>query len=794
VLLSGAIVPGPGPLRLHRPQLTVRGQASPELMPEPRAQHVSALVAREAEAFWVEVHGLVRSTQNRGPFLVMQLEEEGRAFRAQISNLDQSRYPPLAGCRVRLHGVSAVDDGRNPDFVHVMVPDVGYMRIEEDSEIDAPTPGLRVLTTASQVRELSAGEAAKGYPVRLEAVVTYNDPEMRLLFVQDKTAGIYVEAWRHIHYVRAGDRVLVTGRSSPGLFAPIVDRPRLRVLGRGGLPEAPRVPPEQLMRGRYDSQWVEVEGVVHTATLRRPGAVVGMDAGGVPISVEIPGHAGLDLAAQLVNARVRVRGVCRSITTLKGQLAGTALNSPGLGALTVLTPPPREPFALPLQSIKTLLHFARGQAWDHRVRVRGIVTYSAAGEMYIRDDTGGLLVQLAGAPGHAVGDEVDVIGFAVPGEYSPALQDAETRLTGGAGAVASPAAITAEQAQSGRYDGELVQLEARLLDAVRVSGRQQLSLQAGPYLFTATLPVDESSSARVGSRLRLTGICAVSTNEHRLPQGFRLLLRSAGDVGIVRAAPFWTPQKAAWAAAALASVAGLALAWGVAMRRRVAAQSAIIWHRVKRETELQERQRIARELHDSLEQNLTGVSLSLGAASLIASNTMQEHLRHAIEQVRTTIAEVHRAVWELREDLVDARGLAAALGDIGQQLASCSATPIEVRTSVHGGPHPFSVPVENDLLRIGQEALTNAVKHGKASLIEVELRYEGHIFTLRVRDNGRGFDAGLAAPPGHFGLIGMRERARHIQADLHVRSAVGGGTEVLVTVPMPQPLALRQTG
>jgi signal transduction histidine kinase len=101
--------------------------------------------------------------------------------------------------------------------------------------------------------------------------------------------------------------------------------------------------------------------------------------------------------------------------------------------------------------------------------------------------------------------------------------------------------------------------------------------------------------------------------------------------------------------------------------------------------------------------------------------------------------------------------------------------------------------VENNLLRIGQEALTNAVKHGKANQIRIELRYEPQLFSLRVNDDGCGFDTSSVAAPDRFGLVGMRERAREIGARLEVRAAVNRGTEVRVALPQ-QSVYLRATG
>jgi signal transduction histidine kinase len=101
--------------------------------------------------------------------------------------------------------------------------------------------------------------------------------------------------------------------------------------------------------------------------------------------------------------------------------------------------------------------------------------------------------------------------------------------------------------------------------------------------------------------------------------------------------------------------------------------------------------------------------------------------------------------------------------------------------------------VENNLLRIGQEALTNAVRHGKAQHVHVHLHYGKQAFALRVSDDGCGFDAHVRADPERFGLVGMRERAQEIGARLEVNSAVGRGTLVQVTVPL-QPIWLRPAG
>jgi signal transduction histidine kinase len=693
----------------------------------------------------------------------------------------EERIAVAVGETVDVVGFAAAGEGGASSLKQALV------RSERELGPRSVAPSRPLLRTAAEVRRLSPSEAREGRPIKLEGVVTFNDPEMRLLFVQDRTAGIYVEAWRHIHRLQPGDRVEIDGVSGPGAFVPIVAQPRVRVLGHARLPRAKRVRPEDLRSGQEDSQWIEVEGVVRAVTPHRRFTAIQMAQDGVRFQVEVPPLADPGLAGRLVNARVRVRAVCRSVLTVKGQWTDIVLSSSGPEDLFVVTPPAEEPFALPVSPVNTLFRFVAGKSWEHRVRVRGTVTFSEPGNLYLHDDSGGLRVRTNTSPPPAVDEEVDAVGFASPSDYSPVLQDAEVRVLGPK-RPAVPVVVTPEEAMRGGFDGELVRLEARLLEYVRGHEGGQLSLRAGPYLFTALLagPAPGPDDLRAGSGLRLTGVCHVSADEQRVPQSFQILLRSPSDVEIPDPAPWWTPRHAAWVLAVMASVVALALTWVVTLRRHTAAQTRIIWQRVKRETELQERQRMARELHDTLEQNLTGISLCLEAANLTLDKSPQiaeQHLGRALLHVDRSIEEVHRSVWALREESLEAHGLSASLDEIGQQLAGCSPTPIAVTTRLEGEPRPLSLAVENNLLHIGQEALTNAVKHGKASRIVLTLSYAEHAFCLRVIDDGRGFDAQAPTAPRHLGLVGMRERAFEMGGRVDVRSAANRGTEVEVWVP-----------
>jgi signal transduction histidine kinase len=598
---------------------------------------------------------------------------------------------------------------------------------------------------------------------------------------------VYVEAWRHIHRVQTGDRVEIQGRSAAGAFAPIVDHPRVRFVAAGPPPSPRRVRAGQLLTGSEDGQWIEIDGVVRRVDVDHFGARLRIADGALRLVVQVPGLTDRTLTNPLRNARVRARGVCRAVLTSGNQVADVMLHSPDLASLTVVTAAPAAPLVRPLSR---LLQFHPGVAhdWQHQVRVQGAVTHSRPGEMYLQDASGSVLVHTPGVPLLKVGDSVEAVGFAAAGDYKPVLEDAEVRFLSH-GAPPTPVAASPEQIFSGRLDATLVTLDARLVDIVGGRDEQQLLMRAGPYPFTAVV-TGPPPDVRVGSEVRVSGVAALAAGEG-FRQTLRLWVRAPEDVVVLVRAPWWNPRRAAWAIGAMSVLILLGAVWLMTLRRRVAAQSAVIWERVKRETELQERQRMARELHDTIEQHLAGIGFCLEAAdrALPAHPALaQRHLALAAEQLNSGADEVRRSVWELRTPSLDAGGLEGALDEIGQQLARCSARPIEVQTLVAGTLRPFSTVMENHLLRIGQEALTNAVRHGQASHVSIELRYEPEAFVLAVVDDGRGFDTQKAPPEGHFGLAGMRERADAIGGQLAVRSAPGRGTRVAVTVPL-SPLA-----
>ena len=203
---------------------------------------------------------------------------------------------------------------------------------------------------------------------------------------------------------------------------------------------------------------------------------------------------------------------------------------------------------------------------------------------------------------------------------------------------------------------------------------------------------------------------------------------------------------------------------------------------------LAERARLAREIHDTLAQGFVGISSQLDAVSMCMPHQPDQARRYldlARKMARHSLTEARRSVMDLRASALEGQDLAAALQSGTTQWTAGS--KVEVSIDISGPENPLSQDMEQHLLRIAQEAVTNVLKHAGASRIWIKLHTEARKIYLRIVDNGRGFEQQdvFSDLGGHFGLIGMRERAERLGGELHLKSRPGEGTQVEVMVPLP---------
>ena len=648
----------------------------------------------------------------------------------------------------------------------------------------AAQPALPVLTRAQQIRQLAPEEAARGYRVRIRGVVTDDVPAPDF-FIQDATAGIYVEGSTTLKFNhRWGDLVEIEGITGPGKFAPVIREQKTRVLGKAPLPPTHVYPFSEVAGGQQDSQWAAVRGIVRSVSIDRTSwhetvlAITVASEGG-RIFVRVPLVHDQDFSSW-IDSEVLVEGVCGSLFNNRRQLIGVLFYVPDLRLIKVEAQAKEVP-------VSSLMRFTPGGTSQHRVQVRGVVTYQQRGRtLFLQNHGIGLRVLTQQDTELAIGDMVDVVGFPAVGDSAPVLEDAVFHRIG-PGSLDKPLNLdlTAPWEQ---YDGALVTTDATLLQLETRPDGQHLVLQRDDRIFGATLepnhPLDRLPSSRVNSRLQITGICLVRNGGlWSTPESFHILLRSAQDATVLHAPPWWNLRRALWLLGILSGVLLLVLAGMFVLGRKMREQMLIIRQKLEHGAVLEERNRIARELHDTLEQELAGITMQLDLAvdcfrqappvAFRALDAARKMSRHSMEEAR-------RSVWDLRCDLLEQGDLPSALRQIVQSLIPRNGTRIDV--DVSGTPARLPVRAEMNLLRISQEAIANAIKHGHASTIRIGLQYSLEKVILQVRDDGCGFSPDHTASAGHFGMLDMHERAESLGSHLQIESAPGGGTLVAVEV------------
>jgi signal transduction histidine kinase len=662
------------------------------------------------------------------------------------------------------------------------------------------------LTNARQVRELDPETAVKNIPVRMSGVVTYYDALLFNLFFQDGTAGIFVLVAPDISTnIVAGQEIEVEGVSDKGDYAPIVKASAIRVLGEGQLPVPHRVSIDQLFTGLEDGQWIEVSGVVRSATILEGRHYLNLAMNGQKVMTYVKDLNESD-AMKLINTTIRLRGVCYSRYNMKRQLRVPWLAVSSLADIVVEQPSPGLPEEV---SIASLAQFNSSGYYGNLVRVSGVVTLQKPdGTLFIQNQKYGLYVQVAQPAGLAPGDHVMVSGYSALGQYVPILEDATVQLIShGESPLPVPADLATLLNAPENFEGVLVHLKASLMNLVESAGRQTLVLQSSNSIFTANIEnaqADENfKSLKLGSEIALTGVFAaqppekwvpgvaqsreisVSTIPYSPPESVQIFLRSYADVTVIRQPPWWTLSRMLWTMGIMTLILLAGLVWVVVLGRRVRHQTRIIEEKIRRASVLEERDRIAREFHDTLEQELAAITIQLDAveAQLNGSpETVRRLLGLARNMSRRSLSEARRSVWDLRSHLLENSDLAAALTEMAAPLSTASGVEIVVQST--GVPRKLPAITEHNLLRVTQEALANALKHSGAKKIIVALGYESSKVQLRLHDDGYGFDfltVGQASS-GHFGLLDMRERAEKIGARFSLTSRPGYGTEILLLI------------
>ena len=410
------------------------------------------------------------------------------------------------------------------------------------------------------------------------------------------------------------------------------------------------------------------------------------------------------------------------------------------------------------------------------VTVQGVVTLTSP-MLYIQDSTGGLAI--SSSHPHAplqIGDNIEVRGDAYLRDFSSELRNAQIRLLWSHTPV-SPIAVAASQAATGSLDAQYVEVEGRLAEKHEDgNGTATLTLEDESQSFIAVVKglgrSPHLNSLKEKSRLRLRGICVTDSRYTQNLTAFAILLPSSGDIEVLEGPPWWSPSHI------------LELAFCVLLLAFAGMTGFFFVERWRMQAVLDERQRLAHEMHDTLAQSFAGLGFQLQAIRDDAKDgfDITPQLDQAQDMVRTSHEEARRSISALRPEHLESVGLLAALEDCARRMISQCAS-IEVTTVSEGTARSIPLRVSDTLLRIGYEAIANAIRHAQCSRLKISLIYGKSTIEMIVEDDGMGFV--VSSDSAGFGIRGMHKRADSISAHCRIDSSSGHGTAVHAIVPLP---------
>jgi diguanylate cyclase (GGDEF)-like protein len=578
----------------------------------PSTQYIRTLEPGQADPFALPLKTLADLQQISAGTLV---HVSGKTLQGEqgLSLTDGKLTVPL-----NLRGVFQGSSAEVAGFWTGRSLDDALVRSLSESASGAPASPLALngdIVHLGQLKRLSEAEASANKRVTVRAVVTYFDPDWHLLFVQDETAAAFVQIGDLELHLRPGDLIDISGESRLGDFAPVIAKPKIGFVRRSSLPTPFRA---DLFEGNLpavDSKWCTFRGVVHTSQEQGPHTILKVGAGQKEVTIQLPT---LIHGQELVDQEISVTGVFGVLFNDRRQAVGHQIFVPAPEFLTVADRVVKQNTPATIASLR---RYTLDADERHSVMLKGtVVLKSAPDTIFVEDGSAGIRVHATGSVNAADGDRVSVRGFVIPGDYSPALEDAAV-TPDASGDLPQPMQIAAKSALEGTNDSRYVSLRGTL-SAIQPAGNgTTLVLNDHGTFFEATGPASsELTELRVGSEVQVRGVCQVLVD--RFPfsiRGFNLAFDSPGSVQVTKLGSWWDPRKIAWALVMIVVLAAAASLWAALLRRQVEIQT--------------------HELQDSLESKRMARQFDVARNDILESIAGNAPLPESMERLALAIQE-----------------------------------------------------------------------------------------------------------------------------------------------------------
>jgi signal transduction histidine kinase len=608
-----------------------------------------------------------------------------------------------------------------------------------------------------------------------------------------------------IRALSVGDRVEVEGVTRADGYAPSIHAAKIHRTGRAPVPEGTELGLGSLLTGNFDAQRVALKGVITGCRPSDHGdgtwvmVLAGASGKARAVVPAMPGRRPEDME----DAGVRISGVVFTRCNSRQELVGISIETSRVEDVRIDRSGGSDPFEVQLLETGRLRAFVPGGFSQHRRRVQGTVTLSKPGLLYLQGSQGGTRVSTRSHDqSHALGDVVDAAGFVESDQGASELAGALTRRKSAGTPVRSVDFSWSGMSDPGSFDGMLVRTRGVVLESHRSSaGIEMLLSEGGNSLGAILLEAPPAMPPpKPGSEVSLTGVAEMAYKlgpyypDRNTVSNIRLLLRGPDDIVIHRVPPWWNVRRLLIALGLAAGLIAL-LGWAaLLLMRRVRAQAdqlatEALAHRqatAAHAAMMEERSRLAGEMHDGLQPMLSGLSFYLDAADSKLKDSRKECVGEALEKSRALLArireEFRQCIWCLYE-------LGRRTGDLDNELRRLGRivrqwSRAEVGTKISGEPFPLPPGISRSLLLACQEAVENASRHGAAERIGIECDFSDQGVRISVADDGCGFDAAIVpqVPGPHFGLSGMRQRIERLGGHLEVVSVPGSGTRITMSL------------
>ena len=510
---------------------------------------------------------------------------------------------------------------------------------------------------------------------------------------------------------------------------------------------------------------------------------------------------------RFVGAQVAVEGLCRPTAHGMRRQIGRFIKAESINSIKILTPPASNPFDIPDISESSHMRAPELTSLDRRRTSGYIIAVMHGGNILLKTLNGKIVrADLAKDSLPHYGQYIEVAGLPETDLYNINLSRAIWRTVSGPPfCEASPTNVSASFLMSdsqGRlrintsFHGKNIRI-CGLVRSLPAIGNNDgcLFIESEGYI----IPVDISSAPEtlddvcVGCKIEVVGTCAMIIDNWRpsapfpRAKGFKIVVRKSNDIAILSYPPWWTSGRLIAVIGGLLAVLCGFFVWNRSLNRLAERRGKELTvetiARVTADLKVGERTRLAIELHDSLSQNLTGVSLEIAAATSLApkgADLTLQHLNIATKTLKSCRDELRNCIWDLRNDALEQ----ADMNDAIKRTLNPHVNGVNLAVRFNVPRERLSDNTAHALLRIIRELVQNAVRHSNAANIRIAGKLDDEQLLFSVSDDGCGFDPNnvQGVHQGHFGLQGIRERIDLLGGEMTISSTIGHGTKVSISL------------